>query len=94
MGKYYVKYETGSKCKNSAEVAANNFVETLDGILLSDILAKEIFIKDVKAEIDKINLQNRRCRDVRFSTWNGEGVNISVGEGICYLRIYKVKKEI
>lgn len=94
MSKYFVKYEGHSKAKNNAETAADQYAEKQDGILLLGVQVKEEFIKQVKNDIDKINLKYSRCRDVRFSTWSQDAFNIGIGEGLCYLRIYKVNKEL
>lgn len=94
MSKYFVKYDSGTKCKNTADKEAETYARSLDGILLNSVSAKTDFIKEVRHQIELINLRNRRCKDVRFSTWNGEGTNIGISEGICYLRIYKVNKEV
>ena len=95
MSKYYVKRRGGTQPKNNAEKAAFEYFRTLDGILLSDSVCKDDFIKDVRLKIDKINIEHRRCRDVRFETWNnGENINISVGNSVSYLNIYKVEIEL
>jgi hypothetical protein len=95
MSKYFVKFINGNQCKNSAESTAYNYVKTLDGILFPDEESKYDFTKEVNRRIEEINIESRRCRDVKFSMWNYDtSTQISIADGICYLEIYKVNLEI
>lgn len=95
MTKYYVKFESHCQAKNSAEQEAIALFKEHDGILLLKEHSRESVLKDLKAGIDRINLRHHRCGDVRFSTWKTEGTeNATLGDGVCYLRIYRVKIEI
>ena len=96
MAKYFVKFENGTKCKNSAEERVDEQFRALDGTLLPDLASKNNFIEEVRQMIDKTSRQFRRCKPVRFSHWNmdlDETTHISAGGVICYLRIYIVKHE-
>ena len=96
MTKYFVKFENGNKCKNNAEIRVEEQMKALDGTLLPDETSKKNFINTVRKMIDDTSMQFRRCKPVQFSHWNmdlDEATHISIGGGICYLRIYIVRHE-
>ena len=92
MPKYFVKFDNGTACKNKAQEAVYAYVRELDGVLLSDQTAKNDFHKKIKEQIERINRAHLRCGNINISSWQAEGENISFGGGICFLRIYIVKK--
>ena len=95
MSKYYIKFDNSNNAKNKAEEETKEYAACLDGILIPNEQLKDKFLIDMQARIDKINQEYKRCRDVKVSIWiSDETQHVSLADGICYIRIYKVKKEM
>ena len=95
MSKYFVKYKYGSQPKNNAEKGANALCREYDCVLLKDEDSKAKVLSEIKNGIEAVNQKHIRCKDVKFHCWDNDAVqHISIGENMCYLRIYPVKTEI
>ncbi|MDR1981353.1 MAG: hypothetical protein LBQ39_07030 [Tannerellaceae bacterium] len=100
MSKYYVLFRHGTACKNTAEREADEYARTLNSFLLPDDRSKENLINELNRKIGEINSLNCRCRDVTIETWNdpdsylNPATHISIAGGVCYVRIYRVMKEV
>jgi hypothetical protein len=94
--RYFVKFHDGCQAKNKAQSTALEIMRTYGSVLLSSDTALANIVSDMKSVIEKVNIANRRCGDISFSSYikhDGRSNTVNISD-ICSFSFYPVLSDL
>ncbi len=91
--KHFTYLASSNAPGNKLQREALAFLQSKSNLLIDDV---DAFVKDLKNEIDVLNIENPKCRPLKLSTYGTGATSVGIFLGETYtvgFHIYPVKEE-